>query len=54
MLPGLCKLGCASDSANPFSAASPVLGCVTTGFSRFGATALIEKSEKSLRPAHRR
>jgi hypothetical protein len=32
MLPGLCKLGFASDSANPFSAASPVLGCVPMGF----------------------
>ncbi|OGQ87027.1 MAG: hypothetical protein A2512_06485 [Deltaproteobacteria bacterium RIFOXYD12_FULL_56_24] len=32
MLPGLCKLGCASNIANPFSAASPVLGCVTMGF----------------------
>jgi hypothetical protein len=31
MLPGLCKLGCASNSANPFSAASPVLGGVTMG-----------------------
>jgi hypothetical protein len=31
MLSGLCKLGCASNSANPFSAASPVLGGVTMG-----------------------
>ncbi|MDP2753535.1 MAG: hypothetical protein Q8P40_04010, partial [Nitrospirota bacterium] len=32
MLPGLCKLGCASNSANPFSAASPVLGGGPMGF----------------------
>ena len=41
MLPGLCKLGFASNSANPFSTASVVLGGVTMGF-------LVARSLKSL------